>query len=145
MLLESYDEPGPINVGVGVDLTINELAQLVAGIVGYTGEWTFDPSKPDGTPRKLLDVGRIAALGFEARITSGRGNRVDVSVVSRSRDRSPISRPTTATNPLRAVRAKIASVVWPGHGEVAPMACSTRDALPLSNVPLCIHNFVSTT
>src|SRR5450432_290810 len=73
VLLESYDEPGPINVGVGVDLTINELAQLVAGIVGYDGEWVFDPSKPDGTPRKLLDVQRIGALGFTARITLEEG------------------------------------------------------------------------
>jgi GDP-L-fucose synthase len=73
VLLESYDDPAPINVGVGVDLTISELAQLVAGIVGYDGEWVFDPSKPDGTPRKLLDVHRIAALGFEARISLEEG------------------------------------------------------------------------
>jgi GDP-L-fucose synthase len=46
---------------------------LVAGIVGYTGEWQFDPSKPDGTPRKLLDVHRIAALGFTPRISLEQG------------------------------------------------------------------------
>jgi GDP-L-fucose synthase len=73
LLLETYDDPAPINVGVGVDLTINELAHLVAGVVGYRGEWVFDPSKPDGTPRKLLDVQRIAALGFEARISLEEG------------------------------------------------------------------------
>jgi GDP-L-fucose synthase len=73
LLLEAYDDPAPINVGVGVDLTISELAELVAGIVGYTGEWQFDPSKPDGTPRKLLDVHRIAALGFTAQISLEQG------------------------------------------------------------------------
>lgn len=67
-LLEHYDEPEPINVGVGEDLPIRELAELVADIVGYDGELVFDPTKPDGTPRKLLDVSRIHALGWRARI-----------------------------------------------------------------------------
>ena len=68
LLLESYDDPAPINVGVGEDVTIAELADLVAKIVGYTGRIEFDASKPDGTPRKLLDVSRVNALGFEPRI-----------------------------------------------------------------------------
>jgi GDP-L-fucose synthase len=68
LLLESYDDPAPINVGVGEDLTIAELAELIAKIVGYTGRIEFDTSKPDGTPRKLLDVSRIDALGFEPHI-----------------------------------------------------------------------------
>ena len=67
-LLEHYDAPEPINVGVGVDLSIRELAELVADIVGFTGELQFDTSKPDGTPRKLLDVGKINALGWSAQI-----------------------------------------------------------------------------
>jgi GDP-L-fucose synthase len=67
-LLEQYDDPAPINVGVGHDFTIRELAELVAGVVGYDGRLAFDASKPDGTPRKLLDVSRINALGWEARI-----------------------------------------------------------------------------
>jgi GDP-L-fucose synthase len=67
-LLENYDEPEPINVGVGEDLSIRELAELVAEIVGYSGELAFDTSKPDGTPRKLLDVGKIHALGWKAQI-----------------------------------------------------------------------------
>src|SRR4051794_19395565 len=54
-LLEYYDEPAPINVGVGIDLSIRELAELVADVVGYHGRLEFDTSKPDGTPRKLLD------------------------------------------------------------------------------------------
>ena len=67
-LLEHYDEPEPINVGVGEDLSIRELAELVADVVGYDGELAFDPTKPDGTPRKLLDVSRIHGLGWQAQI-----------------------------------------------------------------------------
>jgi GDP-L-fucose synthase len=68
LLLERYGEPEPINVGVGQDLSIRELAELVADVVGYRGELHFDISKPDGTPRKLLDVSRIRSLGWEPRI-----------------------------------------------------------------------------
>ena len=68
VLLERYDDPMPINVGTGVDVTIRELAEIVADVVGYTGELVFDPSKPDGTPRKVLDVSRITALGWRPRI-----------------------------------------------------------------------------
>ncbi|WP_018882148.1 MULTISPECIES: GDP-L-fucose synthase [unclassified Thioalkalivibrio] len=57
-----------INVGTGEDLTIAELAQRVAGVVGFRGELRFDRSKPDGTPRKQLDVSRLGALGWKARI-----------------------------------------------------------------------------
>ena len=67
-LLENYDEPMPINVGVGQDLTIRVLAELVADVVGYDGEIAFDPSKPDGTPQKLLDVSRLRALGWRSTI-----------------------------------------------------------------------------
>jgi GDP-L-fucose synthase len=67
-LLETYDEPAPINVGTGRDLTVRELADLVAQTVGFEGRITWDTSKPDGTPRKLLDVSRLQALGWHARI-----------------------------------------------------------------------------
>lgn len=67
-LLDCYDEPTTINVGVGEDVTIRELAELVADAVGFTGSIVQDTSKPDGTPRKLLDVSRLAALGWQARI-----------------------------------------------------------------------------
>jgi GDP-L-fucose synthase len=56
-----------INIGVGEDVTIREVAELVKRTIGYEGELKLDPSKPDGTPRKLLDVGRLAALGWKAR------------------------------------------------------------------------------
>jgi GDP-L-fucose synthase len=56
-----------VNIGVGKDITIKELALLIADIVGFDGELTFDASYPDGAPRKLLDVSRMTALGWEAR------------------------------------------------------------------------------
>lgn len=67
-LLDNYDDPTTINVGVGEDLTIRALAELVADVVGYSGSIVQDTSKPDGTPRKLLDVSRLAALGWTASI-----------------------------------------------------------------------------
>ncbi len=54
---------------MGEDLTVSELAALIAQVVGYDGELTFDPSRPDGTPRKLLDVSRIHALGWKAEVS----------------------------------------------------------------------------
>jgi GDP-L-fucose synthase len=67
-LLEHYDAPETINVGVGEDVTIRELAEIVADVVGYDGELVQDPSKPDGPPRKLLDVSRINDLGWKATV-----------------------------------------------------------------------------
>ncbi len=66
-LLQEYSDEIALNVGVGEDATIRELAGIVRGIVGFNGEVVWDASKPDGTPRKLLDVGRIHALGWKAR------------------------------------------------------------------------------
>lgn len=67
-LIESYDSPEIINVGCGEDVTIRELAELICEVVGFAGELVFDTSKPDGTPRKLLDTSRITALGWKPRI-----------------------------------------------------------------------------
>lgn len=74
-LLENYDSPDTINVGVGEDVSIRELAEIVASVVGYTGTLTQDTSKPDGTPRKLLDVSRLSALGWKAQIGLKEGIR----------------------------------------------------------------------
>jgi len=63
-LLDNYHEPGPINVGFGEDITVKDLAGVVAGIVGYEGSIEWDTSKPDGTPRKILDSSRIRGLGW---------------------------------------------------------------------------------
>lgn len=64
LLLCSYDEPDIVNVGTGKDIAIRELAELVADVVGFEGTIELDRSKPDGTPRKLLDVSRLTALGW---------------------------------------------------------------------------------
>jgi len=74
-LTQRYSGAGPINVGVGADVTIRELAGLIGGIVGFQGELVFDASKPDGTPRKLLDVSRLHALGWSATTTLETGLR----------------------------------------------------------------------
>ena len=67
-LMQEYDESEIINVGTGQDVTIAELAQCVAECAGYKGRLVFDTSKPDGTPRKLLDLSRLRALGWQASI-----------------------------------------------------------------------------
>jgi GDP-L-fucose synthase len=67
-LLENYDSPEIINVGSGEDVTIRELAELICEIVGFDGELTWDKSKPDGTPRKLLDVSKLRGLGWKPTI-----------------------------------------------------------------------------
>jgi len=67
-LLQRYSGEGHVNVGTGTDLSIAELAQLIARVVGYGGQFRYDASKPDGTPRKLLDVSRLAGLGWRASI-----------------------------------------------------------------------------
>ncbi|MGL4961193.1 MAG: NAD-dependent epimerase/dehydratase family protein, partial [Inquilinus sp.] len=58
-VMQRYDQPTPINIGAGSDITIAELAALIAEIVGYEGSFSFDSSRPDGTPRKLLDVSKM--------------------------------------------------------------------------------------
>jgi GDP-L-fucose synthase len=72
-LMQRYDQPQILNVGVGEDLTIREVAELVKEVVGFRGAIRFDPTKPDGTPRKLLDVSRIHALGWRAKVTLRQG------------------------------------------------------------------------
>ena len=67
-LMQSYNSPEIVNIGVGKDMTIAELAALIASVVGYSGALAFDRTKPDGTPRKLLDVSKMTALGWSARI-----------------------------------------------------------------------------
>jgi GDP-L-fucose synthase len=67
-LMDVYEQPEHINIGVGTDITIGELAEIVQKIVGYNGDIVYDKSKPDGTPRKLVDVSKIFALGWRPRI-----------------------------------------------------------------------------
>nr|WP_269433336.1 GDP-L-fucose synthase [Limnochorda pilosa] len=74
-LMDRYDDAIPINVGVGEDVSIRELAELIGRVVGYQGDLAFDATKPDGMPRKLLDVSRIHRLGWRARIPLEEGIR----------------------------------------------------------------------
>lgn len=74
-LTQSVENPPLINVGWGSDMTIREIAELVAQVVGFNGGLTFDPSKPDGTPRKLLDTSRLTSLGWRPRTALEEGLR----------------------------------------------------------------------
>ncbi len=65
-LMKAYSSPEPVNIGTGEDISIAELALIVAAAVGFRGEISFDTSRPDGMPRKLLDVGRLSGLGWRA-------------------------------------------------------------------------------
>ena len=67
-LMESYNEPNLINIGTGEDLTIKDLALLLKKVIGFEGELTFDSTKPDGTPRKLMDVSKLHQLGWKHQI-----------------------------------------------------------------------------
>lgn len=73
VLLERYDEREIVNLGVGDDLTIKELAEKVMGVVGFNGSIRWDTSKPDGTPRKLLDVSKVRSLGWKSAISVEQG------------------------------------------------------------------------
>src|SRR6478752_1793547 len=75
-LMKTYSDSELVNIGTGEDITIAEFARVVAAIVGYTGGISFDPSRPDGTPRKLLDVSRLAKLGWRARTSLEEGIRL---------------------------------------------------------------------
>lgn len=74
-LMQHYNEPGLVNIGVGADISILELAQMVSRIVGFEGEIRHDLDKPDGTPRKLMDVSKLHALGWKATIELEAGIR----------------------------------------------------------------------
>jgi GDP-L-fucose synthase len=74
-LMQTYDQQGHVNVGTGTDISIKDLALLIKKITGYEGEMKFDPSKPDGTPRKLMDVSKINTLGWKHSIHLEEGIR----------------------------------------------------------------------
>ena len=72
-LMQNYNEPGLVNIGVGEDISIKDLALLVKKIVGFNGELKFDSSKPDGTPRKLMDVSKLHSFGWKHKINLEEG------------------------------------------------------------------------
>jgi len=89
-LMQRYDEPGLVNIGVGEDLEIKELALLIQKIVGYEGEIVHDLSKPDGTPRKLMDVTKLHNLGWKAAISLEEGLRSVYADFSRAQANGPV-------------------------------------------------------
>jgi GDP-L-fucose synthase len=74
-MMENYDSPELVNVGCGEDITIRDVATMIGKVVGFTGKIEWDTTKPDGTPRKLLDVSRLANLGWKAKIPLEQGVR----------------------------------------------------------------------
>jgi GDP-L-fucose synthase len=74
-LMKTWSDEEPINIGSGADVTITDLARLIADVVGFTGQFVFDASKPDGAPRKLLDVSKLTALGWSSHIDLAAGIR----------------------------------------------------------------------
>ena len=74
-LIKTWSDEEPVNIGTGSDVTIAELAQLIADIVGFNGRFVFDPTKPDGTPRKLLDISKVTELGWRPSIDLETGIR----------------------------------------------------------------------
>jgi GDP-L-fucose synthase len=72
-IMAHYSAEEPLSIGIGEDITVAELARLIADVVEFDGDFAFDPSKPDGTPRKLLDVSRLHALGWHARTSLEEG------------------------------------------------------------------------
>ena len=71
--MEKYNEPGLVNIGTGEDISIKDLALLIKDIVGFKGELKFDTTKPDGTPRKLMDVSKLTKLGYKYKISLEEG------------------------------------------------------------------------
>ena len=78
-LMQNFSEAGPINVGTGQEISIGDLYKLIAEIVGYSGKFELDRSKPDGTPRKVVDTSRLAKMGWQPRISLAAG----ISAVAR--------------------------------------------------------------
>ena len=84
-LMEHFSGPGPVNVGTGKDISIKQLAEIVSDVVGFEGEIVWDTSKPDGTPRKLLDVSRLSQLGFEAATPLRKGIEITLNWYEQNR------------------------------------------------------------
>jgi GDP-L-fucose synthase len=95
-LMKTWSDEEPINIGTGTDVAIAELVRLIADVVGFKGRFIFDPSKPDGTPRKLLDISKLTALGWYPRIDLESGIRETYGWYRTSRD-------------MQAARERIAS------------------------------------
>ena len=80
-LLQNYNELGLVNIGCGTDVSIKELAELIAAEVKYEGQLVFDTTKPDGTPRKLMNTSKINNLGWQSKISLKEGIRITINEV----------------------------------------------------------------
>lgn len=96
LLMDQWNDPDPVNVGTGTDVSIRELAEMIATLVGYRGDMRWDTTKPDGMPRKCLDISRITALGFEPCITLQAGIRQMIDEYRRRRASSDLGQETPA-------------------------------------------------
>jgi len=99
LLLEKYHSPEIINIGCGEDISIRELAELICDVVGLDGELTWDPTKPDGTPRKLLDVSKLRGLGWKPSIPLRRGITQTYEWFLANHDRRPDEPPGDTYDP----------------------------------------------
>jgi GDP-L-fucose synthase len=90
-LMNSYEGSDLVNIGTGLDITISDLAELIAHVVGFEGRLAFDGTKPDGTPRKLLDISRITALGWKPTISLGKGIKSTYEWFVNNQERLPPS------------------------------------------------------
>ncbi|WP_210240282.1 GDP-L-fucose synthase family protein [Amaricoccus solimangrovi] len=88
-LMKTFSGPEPVNIGAGADIAIRDLAALVCRLTGWEGEFAFDATKPDGTPRKLLDTSRLAALGWRPRIGLEDGIRAVIDWYDREAEAAP--------------------------------------------------------
>ena len=113
-LMKTYSGDELVNIGTGEDITIAEFARVVAATVGYTGEISFDTSRPDGTPRKLLDVSRLAKLGWRAAHLAGGRHQARLSGVSSARRSDAVNLPPPAENICRLRDAPRIGCAHPG-------------------------------
>jgi GDP-L-fucose synthase len=101
-LMLNYHEPEIVNVGTGEDVTIAEVAGIVQRSIGFEGELTFDRSKPDGTPRKLLDISRLAALGWKSSISLEDGINSTYAWFLQNIEQSDLARTNSPLGPRRS-------------------------------------------
>ena len=117
--MEHYDGPEQVNVGTGTDVTIREIAETIADVVGFDGETEWDTTKPDGTPQKLLDVSKLAEAGWTSKISPRRRARPHGRLVPRARRRAAGVAPRAsalATMYAHADRATSRSRICPPFG-----------------------------
>ena len=80
--MKNYNEKGFVNIGIGIDISIKELTEMLVNIIDYSGNIEFDFTKPDGTPRKLMNISKISDLGWEAKVSLVDGIKKTIEEVS---------------------------------------------------------------